>query len=282
MDVTLSVLSAGLDHPEGVAWHPDGWVVAGGSQGQLYRVEPETGKSAVIARSGGVLRGLAVGGRGEIYACDVDRRAVLSRRSGVFEVVSTGTLDRPLVAPNYPVLDEAGYLYVSDSGTFGGNDGAILIVSPEGGSVWHGESDLPFPNGLAIDPPGLYLYVAESTLPGISRWWLGTAGSFGIREVFTRLPGYVPDGLAFCADGRLLVMCYEPDVILLIDDLNVSIVADGGAGSPLAAPTNLAYMGSSGRAAIANLRGTHLTVADGLPPGAALRYPERPTERGHA
>ena len=41
-DKDISVFLDGLDHPEGVAWGPDGFIYAGGEIGQIYRINIET------------------------------------------------------------------------------------------------------------------------------------------------------------------------------------------------------------------------------------------------
>ena len=40
MAVNLSVIASDLDHPEGVAWSPRGWLAAGGEAGQIYAIDP--------------------------------------------------------------------------------------------------------------------------------------------------------------------------------------------------------------------------------------------------
>src|SRR5829696_9854028 len=67
---TLSVLAPGLDHPEGVAWGPDGKVYAGGEAGQVYRVNLEDGTFEAFANTGGFVLGLAHDAAGSVYACD--------------------------------------------------------------------------------------------------------------------------------------------------------------------------------------------------------------------
>jgi gluconolactonase len=36
----VETLVEGLDHPEGVAYGPDGYLYAGGEAGQVYRISP--------------------------------------------------------------------------------------------------------------------------------------------------------------------------------------------------------------------------------------------------
>lgn len=64
-------LAGGLHHPEGVVWNPfDGLVYAGGESGEIYSVSLE-GEVKELGRTGGSMLGLAVDGRGRVYACDV-------------------------------------------------------------------------------------------------------------------------------------------------------------------------------------------------------------------
>jgi sugar lactone lactonase YvrE len=45
---------------------------------------------------------------------------------------SVGTPDRPLQVPNFLAFDEEGALYVTDSGAWSADNGAIFKVTPEG------------------------------------------------------------------------------------------------------------------------------------------------------
>ena len=63
------------DHPEAVAWGPDGRAYAGGEAGQLYRFGLEGGVLEEVARvEGGFLLGLAHDADANTYVCD-DRSA---------------------------------------------------------------------------------------------------------------------------------------------------------------------------------------------------------------
>jgi gluconolactonase len=44
-------LAGGFDHPEGIAWGPDGFLYAGGEAGQVYRVGLD-GSAEEIASTG--------------------------------------------------------------------------------------------------------------------------------------------------------------------------------------------------------------------------------------
>src|SRR6188474_3518782 len=62
MSITIedvSVFADGLDHPECIAFHPDGSVWAGGEAGQVYRISPDGKTIEEIANTGGFNLGLA-------------------------------------------------------------------------------------------------------------------------------------------------------------------------------------------------------------------------------
>ena len=51
IDGTLS--DPQLDHPEGLAVHPDGSIWCGGERGQIFRVEPDGGGMTQVASTDG-------------------------------------------------------------------------------------------------------------------------------------------------------------------------------------------------------------------------------------
>jgi gluconolactonase len=93
----------------------------------------------------------------------------------------------------------------------------------------------------------------------------------------TRLEGTVPDGLAFTADGGVLVACYRPDRIVHLDSSGrVEIVAEDPQGTLLGGPTNVAFAGPElDRLVCANLGRWHLSLVDSGLRGVPLHYPTR-------
>src|SRR6266540_2547887 len=275
-------LAEDLDHPEGVAFGLDGLLYAGGEAGQLYRIRAWRDALATsrpvpaehFATTGGFVLGLALDSRSNLYACDLKRHQVLRvSPTGDVAIYSAGTPDTPMRTPNYPVFDTAGRLYVSDSGAWEQNDGLIYRIDP--GGATHAATRTPhrFPNGLALSPDGAWLYVAESTLPGVTRLPILPDGTLGPLEEFVRLAGSVPDGLAFDATGALYVSCYRPDRIYRVSPGGeATIFAEDPLGTALAAPTNVAFLEGSWMA-IASLGRWHLGAIQTPAPGAPLHYP---------
>jgi gluconolactonase len=178
--------------------------------------------------------------------------------------------------PNYPVFDAGGVLYVSDSGSWDAEDGLIWRVLPGGEAQLFTRGVHRFPNGMALNAAGDWLYVVESTRPGVVRVGIGSDGSAGAVEVVVELPRTVPDGLAFDAAGNLYISCYQPNRLYrLSPSSQLEIIADDWTGQILAMPTNLAFFGSAlDRLAVASLGGRTLRAAAVGVRGLALRYPD--------
>lgn len=268
----------GLDHPEGIAVAADGALYAGGEAGQVYRVGLE-GLVEVVARTGGFVLGLAVDARGRVYACDLERHAVIriDAEDGTVEAYSSGTTAEPMRVPNHPVFDVLGNLYVTDSGTFDADDGRVYRIRAGGATeVWSREPT-NFPNGccLSLDDEAL-LVVTSTPEPGVSRIPIRADGSAGPVEQVLALPGTVPDGVALAADGEILVSCYRPDRIYRIREGNEPrVLADDPRGTLLSAPTNIAFAGPRlDRLVVSSLGRWHLSIGDVGIVGRALHHPD--------
>jgi gluconolactonase len=268
-------LADGLDHPEGVATGPDGELYAGGEGGQVYRVD-EDGSYRQIASIDGFALGLALDAGRNIYICESTSHCVKRvSPDGSVSVYSSGTPDRPLVTPNYPAFDADGNLYVSDSGTWYGDDGCIFVVRPDGNTELFTDRVTNFPNGIALSPDGAWLYVVVSLLPGIVRIKIEADGSAGTIEPVVDLPKNVPDGIAFDLDGTLWIACYSPSVIYrLATDGTLDVFGYDWQNTQLAAPTNITFCGPERRTmVIGSLARWHLTKIEMEVPGAPLNFP---------
>ena len=269
----------GLDHPEGVALGPDGKIYAGGEAGQVYRIDYQERRVEEYANTGGLNLGMALDAAANVYICTADRGAVYKvTPAGEVSQYSAGTEERPMTTPNYPAFDAQGNLYVTNSGSWYGNDGCTYCVAPDRTTAVIDTENSQFPNGCAVSPDGQYLYVAMSlSPPQIIRFPIENGRKVGPTETVVELPHVVPDGLAFCADGSFLISCYRPDTILrVLPSGDLTVLMDDYEGTILGAPTNVCFGGPALSVLFwANLGRWHLgsNARTGLQ-GAALFYPE--------
>jgi gluconolactonase len=272
----FKVLTEELDHPEGVAWGVDGRIYAGGEAGQIYAVTLE-GEVEEVANTGGSILGLALDAQGFIYACDEGRSEVIrvDPEKGQLEILSSGTASDPMKTPNYAAFDQAGHLYVTDSGNWQQDNGLIFRISPQGETTVWARDLRRFPNGCCLSLDHSALYVVESCAPGVSRIPILADGTAGKPESVLHLPGTVPDGVALDASGTLYVACYRPDRIYTVSPGGeAEILADDPTGVVLNTPTNVAFVGPDlGLMAVANVGEWHLLLGDIGTKGAPLVYP---------
>lgn len=276
--LALANLGHVLDHPEAVAWGPDQKIYAGGEEGQIYRFGLADNGSGQFARiEGGFVLGMAHDAAGNVYAC-VDRLAGVYKVTphGEATLYSNGNAQQRMRLPNYPVFDDAGNLYVSDSGDWGARNGWIWRIHPGGAAEIWDRSANGFTNGMCLSADGRALYVVESSPPLISRLEIKADGSPGERTVILELPRQVPDGVALDRDGDLYIAMYNPNIIYrLRAGGELVTLYDDWEQLNLVAPTNIAFGGPDMTTLIiASLCGWAVNTAPMPVPGLKLRYPK--------
>lgn len=251
-----------LQHAEGVAVGPDGWIWCGSENGEILRIDPGGSKIERVAATAGFTLGLAFWGDHTLFFCDLKAATVFrldlaSRELKAFTPPG-------IKIPNYPVVDQARHrLLVSDSHHFsepGPGVWAYDLRTGEGG-LWY-DRPIVFANGMALNEAGDALYVCETFARKITRIAIAADGSAGETTTFAEdLPG-LPDGLAFDIRGDLFCGCYEPSRILRIsaDGGMVAVYIEEATAHLFAHPTNIAFDGAA--LYTANLGRWHITRID--------------------
>ena len=107
----FDTLADGLNHPEGVAWNPvEERVYAGGEGGEIYAVTLE-GEVDLVASTGGSMLGIAVDGRGRVYACDEGNGEIarLDPSTATLETYARGVDGEDMDTPNVAAFGGASW-----------------------------------------------------------------------------------------------------------------------------------------------------------------------------
>jgi gluconolactonase len=273
----FEVLAEGLNHPEGVAWNPvDGAVYAGGEGGEFYRVSLD-GEVEELGATGGSMLGIAVDGKGRVYACD-DGNGEIARidpKTRKIETFARGVGGVELDEPNVAAFGPDGSLYVTCSG--GGGNPEIVRIRDGVTERWC-DQVVEYPNGMAVLPAGEAMLVIESQAQRIARLSIGADGSAGTTTTFAELPDTDADGLALDAEGHVWATLYRPDGLVRVDPGGNEVLRiDDHLATTFDAPTNVAFVGDGlRRAVVANVGDRFLLWADLDVAGASLHYPEVP------
>jgi len=270
----FDVLAEGLNHPEGVAWSPvDGHVYAGGEGGEFYRVSLD-GEVEELGATGGSMLGIAVDGRGRVYACD-DGNGEIARidpTTRTIETFARGVGDVELDEPNVAAFGPDGSLFVTCSG----DDRPEIVRIREGVTQRWCDELVEYPNGMVVLPSGDAMLVVESRAQRIARVPIGPDGTAGPATTFAELPDTDADGLALDAARHVWATLYRPDGLVRFDPDGREVMrVDDHLATTLDAPTNMVFVGEGlRRAVIANVGDRFLSWADLGVAGAPLHYPE--------
>ncbi|MCY3925316.1 MAG: SMP-30/gluconolactonase/LRE family protein [bacterium] len=286
------VFASQLGAPEGPTVGPDGWILnvcsftrdeswptRGGDICATHPSKPGSTRRLFNTSAGGtsgIPAALAFGPDGALYITDEGHRAVL-------RVAPEGARSRwvdsfdgePLNGPNDLVFDADGSLYFTDpwGSSLQNPVGAVYGRAPDG-ELHRIDSAMVFPNGIVLRYERLY--VAETLRSCVWVYDVRGPGRAEGRRLFCRQPAVSdapvcgPDGMAFDAEGNLLVTHFGSGFVFVYDPEGVEVDRIGCGG---ANPTNVCFGGADHATLFVTVDDTGEMVAvDWRAPGQTLNF----------
>lgn len=245
----FEIFANGLDHPECLAFDPEGFLWAGGEAGQVYRISPR-GEVATVANLGGFCGGVAWSPDGDLFVCNPKHGVVRVKASGEWSVFA-----REMTCPNFGLFDSHSNYYVTDSGNWMKRNGRLLRFAPDGSRGVILEH-FGYTNGLALSKGEQTLFMVESDTDRVFAVNLRS----GRADVYAENVGRMPDGLALDSGGDLFASCYASDDIYRIRSSGeTTLYAYDRWAILLSRPTNLVF--HDGHVYVSNLGRTTITRA---------------------
>jgi gluconolactonase len=258
----------GLDFPEGPVVLPNGQIAFVEMRRQCVTIN-DGGRRRTLATVKGSPNGMALGPDNALYLANnggitlgatVDDLWTASEACDgcVQRLELGGAVSGPLCAlpgrapirPNDLCFGPDGRLFVTDPHNWevlpdlaSYRPGCLYVWQPGSKAAELVAEIDGFPNGVALDPTGRRLYVAQTLGCRILVLPLMANGSIGQPELFADLTGYAePDGLCCSPDGTLFVAGSITDQVVAVSDEGAVLdCCATGAGS---CPTNLCLDGN--------------------------------------
>jgi sugar lactone lactonase YvrE len=257
----------------------DGRIFVGAEDGWIYAIS-SIGEVSQFAKTPGRPLGIAIDKQENLFVCDWDAHGVYKvtpdREVSLF-ADSDGA--HKIQFPNFCVFDEAGNLYVSDTGTSRRHkqifnpDGKIFRISPTGQCELFAEG-LYQANGLAMRRGESALYVIQTAVDNVLRLEIKPDGRLGKVSVYARNLDAMPDGMEFTESGDLLVVTGLYEIIYRVTTSGrTDIFLEDKNAEKLIAPANPAFGGKNlDELYITNLIGNSVSRIKGVPRGQALYH----------
>jgi sugar lactone lactonase YvrE len=218
-------LATGGHGPEDVVFDVEGRIVTGTNDGRILRLDPTTGETTVVGRTGGRPLGVQPCDDGSVLVCDHDRGLLRVAPDGTVEVLVDRVDGAPLTFASNVVQGPDGTIWFTTSTSrwdvddhlgdvFEHSGTGRLVRRDPDGTVATVLSGLDFANGLVLAPDASYLLLAETSGYRVQRYWL-TGPRAGTAECLVEnLPGF-PDNMSLGSDGLLWVAIAAPRNALL-------------------------------------------------------------------
>jgi gluconolactonase len=169
---------------------------------RIYRLDPK-GEFTVFREKTNGANGLAVMRTGEVIAVESTGKRVVRIANDQVTVLTEGSPERPLLAPNDLILDSKGGVYFTDPGPRPVVPGRKVFVYylPAGArQPILLDDQIARPNGILITTDGRTLLVDDTVGDTVFAWDIQPDGRVTNKRPFAKLVG-IPAGQDSGADG---------------------------------------------------------------------------------
>ena len=201
---TIELVQEGFAFTEGPVGTADGGLLFTDllTSERIHRVAPNGAVTVFREKTNG-MNGLAVTANGDVYGVESTGKRVSRIANGQLTVLTEGSPERPLLAPNDLILDAKGGVYFTDPGPRPVVAGRIVYVYylPAGAKAPVLLDDkIVRPNGIILTNDGKTLLVNDSNGPTIFAYNVTADGAVANKRPFAMLQNVGPDGVSG-ADG---------------------------------------------------------------------------------
>lgn len=285
----LRTVAHTLGFTEGPVWTAsERLFVTSVNRGVVYEIFLDGRAPRVVAESGGGPNGMTLGADGALWVTQnggnaMPSRSLIPTSPGLQRIrvdartISSVPISIPLTSPSDCVADDRGRVWFTDPNghEFGqkARPGRVLRHDIATGVTESVLDEVYFPNGIALDAAGQFLYVAETARDRVSRYELTEDGIRASRSAQLRVD--TPDGIAVDIDGGLWVAGSRSGKVSYFDPQgNLMRSIDIGSGTM---PTSVCFAGpgmttliitvaKGGRVLAVEIDVPGLTVPTTLPP----------------
>lgn len=211
--------------PEDVVVTEDGTVFTGTVDGSILRIADGGDRIDRVAQTDGRPLGVELLTDGRLLVCDADRGLLaVDPDGGAIEALVTEVDGEQLTCTNNAAVENDGTIWFTDSSRrFSVHDHQADFLEHSGtGRLFRRDPDgtvetvldgLQFANGVALDPAGDTVLVAETGTYRILRVWRHGERA-GRSDVFAEVPGF-PDNLSTGPTGTIWCAVFAPRMRLL-------------------------------------------------------------------
>jgi gluconolactonase len=288
----VKTIGGGLARPEGVMALDDGSIYTADARGRCARIE-EDGRTTFFGNLGGLPNGICIDEDGNCIVANIGNGEVQSvAPSGSHRVLMKEADGKKMFTPNFPFLDFAGRLWVSNSTDNPDIDASLSSPVPDGCLIMIARDQAPhivangicFANGVAVDTKENYVYVAETMQRRVLRYRINQDNRLDKAELFG--PSFLgklgfPDGIAFDEAGNLWIAFPVANAIGFIDPQGkLEMCVEDPQGIVINRPTNICFGGKDRRTAyIGSLGGTNVPFFEVPHPGMRLAHQNKQAVR---